>query len=311
MTENYKELAFVMLSHRQPDAVFRRLLNRLSEIQNAAIGIHHDFGQSDFPQELIDEHDLSMVNDWTPTQWGHASKVPATLKVFRDLLENTSAEWFITISPNCYPLKATTGIADFFRHAQSDAMVEMRPVLKGSPPGILRNKYRFLFSKRLFAIPWISKRGQFYFRDLRIPVARGRTPFAELTPYQGSDWFALRRRVVEKMLSKKIEEGDVLAYLSKINRQKNTLVSPIEMVIQTFLGNESDINIETNNYRFIDWENAKNFHPNTLTMKHWSSIRTSNALFARKFSPSISDELLCRIDQEVLVCPRVSGGSND
>ena len=102
------------------------------------------------------------------------------------------------------------------------------------------------------------------------------------------------------MLDADLVQCPVLKYLERINLQKNTTVSPIEMVIPTFIGNRTDITVERKNFRFIDWENAVDLHPNTLNMKHWNRIRNSNAHFARKFQPVESNELVERIDREML-----------
>lgn len=294
------KLAFVMLTHREPDSLQERLLTRLREIPNTSVGVHHDFGQCEIAKTFFDKHKLHSVRDWKSTQWGHHSKVPATLEVFRLLYEQTDAEWFITISPNCYPVAPLNRIVDFFESNSCDALIQMRRVTQDSPLGILRNKYRFLFTRPVTRVPWISRRGRLYLRDVRIPRRRSRTPFAEIDPFQGSDWFAIRRNVVKRMLAARLDEGDVIEYLKSVNEHPRTLVSPIEMVIQTFIGNESGLNIDPKNYRYIDWTDSKNYHPNTLTMKHWDAIVSSGALFARKFVDGESNELLDRIDEELL-----------
>jgi hypothetical protein len=292
------KLAFVILSHRKPDRLFERFLGRLSAIPGAEIGLHHDFGQSDFPTDFARQHSIRMVEDWMPTQWAH--NVPATLKVFRMLFEQTDAEWFLTVSPNCYPLVSAEELVGFFDEAEEDVFMSLNRVVKNSPSGILRNKYRFLFSKRVGRCPWISRHGKPYIRDLRIPISRAKTPFAAIDPFQGSDWFAMNRKTVRLMLDAELEVGAVSRYLEEVNSQLNTLVSSIEMVIQTFVGNHPGLKVHPNNLRFIDWKNAKNYHPNTLTMDHWAAIQASDALFARKFAVGKSDELLDRIDGELL-----------
>lgn len=294
------KIAFVMLSHRPPDSVFRRLLGRVREIPDAQIGLHHDFGQSVLPDGFATDFGIRLVEDWMPTQWGHATKVPATLKVFRLLYESTDAEWFVTLSPNCYPVQATGKIVDVFEGSQADVHMQFHRVTRDAPPGMLRNKYRFLFTRPVGRVPCITRSGRFYLREVRVPLRRENTPFREMDPFQGSDWFALRRNVVGRMLAARLDKGPVLKYLAQINEHPRTTVSPIEMVIQTFVGNQQGISIEPKNHRFIDWENAKNYHPNTLTMRHWEAIRDSDALFARKFVAGESDELLDRIDRELL-----------
>jgi len=294
-------LGFVLLSHREPDAHFIRLLDWLVSIEGAKIAIHHDFGQSQFPDSLIQRYGLHMVHPWRPTQWGHASKVPATLNGFRALAKLQSPpEWYLTLSPNCYPIKPAAEIEQFYANASCDVFMQLYKVTPNADRPILRSKQRLLFTRRLFSLPWVSKSGKYYIRDFRLPVSRKRTPFARMDPYQGSDWFAMNHRAVQLMLNARLEESPVLKYLTRINQDKRTVVSPIEMVIQTFVGNHPDLNICRNHYRFIDWKNAKNYHPNPLTMEHWDSILNSEDHFARKFHPGKSEKLLDRIDSELL-----------
>ena len=294
------KLGFALLSHKPPDAHFLRLLDYLAKIPNAQIGLHHDFSQSSFPQQIVEKYGIHIVQPSRKTKWGHASKVPATLDIFR-LLQKTDPkiDWYITVSPNCYPLVSRTKLLKFHEEASADVMMDIHRVHRNADPW-LKVKYRFIFSRHFCSVPWISRKGKFYFRKIRFPIRRSRTPFAKIDPWQGSDWFTLSRKAMDRVLDAKLENDPVFLYLAEINKLKYTHVSPIEMVLQTFLAHQKDLLIDYSNYRFIDWENSKNWHPNTLTMEHWNAIQNSKALFARKFHPMESSSLLTRIDRYLL-----------
>lgn len=70
---------------------------------------------------------------------------------------------------------------------------------------------------------------------------------------------------------------------------------PQETVLQTFIANQADLNINYNNYRYINWQGTKNWSPNNLTLDHFEGIRKSGAHWARKFSDK-SEKLRMRLN---------------
>ena len=290
------------MSHRFPDLQFSRLLDTIcranSEDIHFSIAIHHDFHQSRFPSALIDQYNLHFVENYRPTKWGHVSKVPATLDTFALLQQKENPDWYITLSPNCYPIKPFNELANFLKNTVYDTFLEFRKI------GSLEDKShkeRSLFTKYWFRYPMISRKGDFYLRSLRTRINKQKTPFNDnFEAYTGSDWMALSNYAVKKMLDAKLYDHPVIDYLSSINEAPDIIVSPIEMVIQSFFGNDKSLNHSRKNLHFIDWEGSVNWHPNTITMSHIDQIMTSEAFFARKFVSGHSEDIIEEIERTIL-----------
>lgn len=102
-----KHLGFHILTYQPPDELFISLLDTLKQLPNkVSIALHHDYHQSDFPQEVIDKYDLLVVKKPHRTYWSHINNVLATFDAI-ELLYNQEdkPDWYIALTPNCYPIK--------------------------------------------------------------------------------------------------------------------------------------------------------------------------------------------------------------
>jgi hypothetical protein len=296
------KIGFAILSHRPPKQVFTKLLQYLKNLPGAVIGLHHDYSQSDFPQDIINEFDIKVVNPSMNTKWGHISKVPATLEVFKLLYEQQpELDWFITVSPNCYAVKSHQYLLDFLKNTQYDVFMELMAI---APQGHQApvSHYTTLFSKHQFYLPFISRKGKFYMRDIRKAIDPETTPFnSKLKPFTGSDWFILNRKAMKAILDADIPNHPAFHYLAEANLDKKRNASPIEILVQTFIANNKELKIKSDNfYRYIDWEGTTEWHPRTLVMTDYERIKNSDALFARKFNDEESLPLIAKIDSEII-----------
>lgn len=292
------KIGFAILSHKEPDRHFIRLLQKISEFSHPVIALHHDFSQSEFPDSVVNQFKLKVVEDYNPTKWGHISKIDATFKVF-SLLSKENVDWCITLSPSCYPVKSINEIEAFLERAEADAYIDYVPIEREGE-GISGRKYKRIYSKRIGAIPFISRKLKFYFRSIRIPIDPQNTPVASLQLYQCSDWFFINRKCLEFLTSLQIDQTPLYRYLDKINQAPDIIVSPIEILFQTLLLGNKNLEIRNDNYRYIDWSRSTNYHPKILVDTDWEKIRISNTLFARKFDRSpASQQLVDLIDNQI------------
>lgn len=294
------KIGFVILSHKEPNPNFIKMLRFLRSIEGSRISIHHDYSQSQFPDEITQGLGLEMVKDYRVTRWGHHSKVPATLDAFFQMRDEQIPDWFITLSPNCFPIKSADTILQFFKKSEHDTYIEYNEISKAKG-GIYKWHYRNLFTRYLFSIPSFTRHGRFHMRPVRIPLRRSQTPFSDqFRPYTGSDWIALNRKAFEAMYEADLYNHPLLEYIKRANQAPDGNSSPIEIVLQSFFGNATGLRHGYKNLHFIDWHNAKDWHPNTLKMEHLSQILSSKALFARKFSEKPNDELIRYLENNVL-----------
>ncbi len=137
-----------------------------------------------------------------------------------------------------------------------------------------------------------------------------KSPYKRLTKigcdlYGGSAWWILPKQVVELCIS----EVDANTDIVKAFKLKNT---PEESFFQTMtmrstlkelvtVNNPYEIlqNCMTYAYFFDDTHQATG-HPFILTVDNFDMLKARKELFARKFDMTVNDEILDKIDQEIL-----------
>jgi hypothetical protein len=294
------KIGFSILSHEETGPMLVKLLNQLNTYPDKEIVIHHDFYQADFKKDLLKEISYELVKGFVRTYWSHTNNIQAILETFKSLY-NKKCEWYITLSANCYPIKSSRDVIEFLKGTEKDGFIEHNNVLTDH-----FDFYRYFRkgfeTKYLFQVPFISKKGKFKYRTLRKsrPV-NARVLGTSYIPYHGSDWFMVNRDVMDYILSNEKRIKEIVAFLEDVNKGSDINVCPPEIVFQTLLANSNMFNLDKNNYRFINWTDSKNWHPNILTDADFNSMKASSALFARKFVWEHSKELIALIDREILV----------
>lgn len=300
-----KRMSFLILSATPPDAQFVALLNRLSEFPQASIAVHHDRYQAgEFPKSLIDRFGLLMVIPEYRTYWSHINNVLATIDGL-ELLYNQQPqiEWFLTITPACYPIKPIDAIQHFYNGCSYDALIDMHRVGETSEfteldKFILRDFLMQPFMK----IPFVSKQLKFHWKILRKRVSCLPHPYLETyRPWQGSNWFSLNRKVVEKMIREDLKHHALVEfYRHHVVSTPDMHPCPQETVLQTYIGNNPSFKVAFNSYRYINWEGTTDWSPNTLNYRYLEDIKSTEAHWARKFSLPHSSELLNFIEKKIL-----------
>jgi len=286
------KLAFLILTHKEPDELFDKLLKYLDSFPSKVIVVHHDYSQSKFNEKLVNKYDLQMVTPFFETKWGDVSKIDAIAAAYRKLFDVApDFDWLITLSANCFPVKPHNQIEYFFKQSKHDYYMETHE-LGPQFSGIYKWHYRTLFTKYLFSIPFISRKLKFYKRAIRIPIKPSKTPFKDLVPFTGSDWYFLNNKGARFVLNLDLPNHPLTQFLGRQNMAPDMNASPVEIIIQTLVKNNHELKGCNNNYRYIDWTNSQNWHPNTLTTKHLSNLNISEALFARKFDNQKSNDLI-------------------
>ena len=289
------KFAFLLLTHKAPDALFMRLLEFLSQFKSSKIILHHDYSQSVFDPAIIKEFNIQMVTPHIKTQWGHISKINAIAEVYKKAFEVIpDFDWIITLSANCFPIKSKNHILEFFKKAEYDYYMETHE-LGYQYEGIYKWHYKTLFTDYITSIPILSKQFKLYKRAIRLPKNKAKTPFKNLIPYTGSDWYFVNNKSAKFIVESDLASHPITKFIAKQNLAPDMNASPDEIIIQTLLRNNTDLRGCNNNFRYIDWSNSKNWHPNTLTEKDWSEIQKSKALFGRKFDDIKSSSLLSKI----------------
>ncbi|WP_291275036.1 beta-1,6-N-acetylglucosaminyltransferase [Flavobacterium sp.] len=293
------KIGFSILSHKEPDQVYIELVNQLAQYPDYSIAIHHDKSKSAFDATFFKEANIDIVKETVITHWSHVNNIEALLKTF-ELLYDKNCDWFVTLSANCFPIKRPAQLIDFLKNSTFDGYIECNNV--NTDYFDFYQYFRKAFETRmLFQIPFFRKSGKFYWKPIRVKRKKYTNIFKDLyIPYHGSDWFMINRKAMKYILENKKDVKKITEFLRDVNQYPDLNVCPPEVVFQTLLANNKAMNLNNNNYRYIDWTNAVNWHPNNLKEKDYDVISHSEAFFARKFDASLSMSLLEKIKEHIL-----------
>jgi len=293
------KLGFSILSHQAPTLLFQRLLCQLDKFPDKEIAIHHDFNQTEFDKTLLQGTSYELVTDYVRTYWSHTNNIKAILETFK-MLYSKDCDWYITLSTNCYPVKSVDYILHFMSTTKYDGFIERNNIWTDH-----FNFYQYFrkgfLTKYMFKVPFVTRQGKVYQKAIRKRRDKSEILFNDsFIPYHGSDWFAINKKAMKFILESEEKINKIVLFLADVNKGPDINVCPPEVVFQTILGNNKNLFLNNNYYRFTDWENAKDWHPNTLTIRHWNALQSSDALFARKFKWEESKDVIELIDSEIL-----------
>jgi hypothetical protein len=286
-------IGFILLTHEKPHQALR-LIRRLNELYAfPPIVCHHDFSQSDFPQNQAPGN-LSFVRPHVRTRWGDFSLVEATLRAMRRMLDRPDGpDWFVLLSGADYPIKPAWKVRDDFQQAGCDAHLDHTLI----DPARCDNAWKLAYRSRYFCLPvsvpgWTKTRG-FHWRTLKLPhrLSSWFLPFSRDFPCSaGSQWFNLNRRAAEYILAQTQANPRVYRHFGVTN-------FPDEAYFQTTLANARFLSLHPNHFRYIDWS-SDGPKPKTLDLTDLPKLIASPAHFARKFSLDRVD-LLDALDRAV------------
>jgi hypothetical protein len=289
------KIGFVILSHNYSEEKpqLHRLVRRLCDFPDTRIVIHHDFYQCPLPINAFNNYPVSFVHPHVKTSWGGMGIVEATVESIKLLLsEAPGLDWFVLLSANDYPVKSVAQILAFFKNSACDAYVDGGEYEKAPHAEFI---HKAVFTKKRFSFPFVSRKGKFYFREFRLPVPKSQLPFNEsFKLFNGEQWFMANQKTMRFLANIDYKNDPFVQYIN------TTTMAPDNVIFQSFIGNNANIKTDANDYRYIDWRNYKNHHPNTLTTGHFEALKNSPDLFARKVDYTLSADLLNRIDKELL-----------
>jgi Core-2/I-Branching enzyme len=289
------KVAYLMLVHANP-RLLKRAIGTLSS-GDCAFFIHVD-GKTDLEEfSAVRGDSVFFCEQRIPAYWGEFSLVDATFLLIREALKQpTGYEYFVLLSGSDYPLRSGDYIRRFLTNNNG---LEFMSVTKMPAPGYPLskiNKLRYPSDKpvRRFVSRALAKLG-FFERDYQ-KCLKG------LTPYAGSQWWAITRDAAQYILEFVRLNPHVEEYF------RNAFTAD-EMFFQTILGNSPLSSRLRRNLVYVDWPTPGN-HPALLREDHlrlfasqqkvwvddeWGS---GEVLFARKFSDD-NLQLLDGMDQMI------------
>ena len=223
--------------------------------------------------------------------WGAYSQLEAVLSLFETAAAQEHYEHYHIMSGADLPIKKQDELIDFFERHHG---VEFISIDKDCAKYEYRMKYYYLFQELK------GRSGNLILRILNkmciilqkiMHVHRNKDTICQ----KGSDWFSISDELVRYMLSKK----------DWIHKVFHHTILPTEQCIHILATNshfrdnlyckELMNNSEKADMRLIDWARGYDAHPHVFRMSDLEMIQNSEAMFARKFMPSVDAEIIQKI----------------
>lgn len=216
-------------------------------------------------------------------------------------------EWLSNLSGQDYPLRPPRAFEDGLREDVDGYLLAFPAFSPHSPwgPRLSTTRYHFRHSRLTdklspraqqvarglqavnYVQPWVRLTAS---TGLTLGVRRHDVPFSrDLACYGGSAWCTLREGCVAYLLDYDARDPGLRRYLA-------TTLAGDEVFIQTVLVNARRFRLVQDNLRFITFAGSTNNSPRTLTSADLSSLRASNAGFARKFDTRVDAAVLDALD---------------
>lgn len=290
------KICYLILAHKHPEQL-KRLISRLNDTGNSFF-IHINKREQEFyhaASQTLAEFPNVYFLPRHKIYWGTFGMTKAVINGI-DVIVNSGIPYdrVVFISGQDYPIKSNGEIKTFFEKNHDKNYIEFFPL---SAP----NKWtgtsakNSVFKPDNFNVASRTKKTCLSFRSrvLFLPIPR-KMPFGYVF-YGGSFWWNLNRECVEYIAS-------FLAEKPEFERFAKFLYLPDEMFFNTLLANSPlRHTLVSDNLRYIDWEKANPQPPAILMMEDFDALKASPALFARKFDVQRDNQILDKLDDELLL----------
>jgi len=303
---SHMRVAYLVLAHANPRH-FARLVRAL-QTSRARMFVHID-AKSDlrlFAQSSTSPGFVRFSSNRVDARWGSFSLVQASLNLLTEALQgHDEFDYFVLLSGADYPLRSARYIEAFLeehRGMQFMNLVKL-PCIELNKPMSRLTTYRFEHSPRSGGL-MLAKVGKFLNRGHRMPtITRDPRPhLGDLSPFAGSQWWALTRDACEHVVAFVRERPRAMRFF------RNVIV-PDELVFHTILGNSPFRRMIRRGITYTDWREGES-SPSLIGVKHVLQFEAVNQvrgsglygegelLFARKFTDD-TEAVVRRIDRMI------------
>lgn len=299
-------VAYLVLAHANPRH-FARLVRAL-ETSSARVFAHIDaksdlrlFAQSSTPPGFV-----RFSTNRVHARWGAFSLFQASLNLLTEALQDHDEfDYFVLLSGADYPLRSARYVEAFLEKHSGMQFLNLvtLPCIELNKPMSRLTTYRFERSPRSRGL-MLDKVGQLLNRCHLMPtITRDpRRHLGDLSPFGGSQWWALTRNACEHVVAFVRERTRVMRFFRNV-------VIPDELVVHTILGNSPFRRMIRRGITYTDWREGES-SPSLIDMKHVLQFEAVNEvrgsglygegelLFARKFTDA-SEAVVNRIDRMI------------
>ena len=290
--------AFLIIAHSNWWQL--KQLIQLLDSEKHDIYVHIDKKSKDFCQD-----DFNAITKWSNIYfyqeykvfWGGYSLVQTELFLFEKAHEK-EYDYYHLISGMDLPLKSNDEIDAFFETNRGKQFISYdEEQLKNDPEISRRTRlYHFLQNYRR-RFRYHSLNGCFTFLErvllvIQIVFGVNRVKDLDWEIKYGSNWVSITDELVSALLAQKEKIEKVFSYTNCAD----------ELLVQTVAYNcgfkdaiYQPSEGESANMRFIDWKRGKNGNPYTFSIADYELLIQQDALFARKFSQTVDNEIILRL----------------
>jgi hypothetical protein len=285
-------VAYVVLSHRNPDQVLR-LVRALGEGPAARVLVRHDQRHSRLELSALRAAGGEPIEDRIEVEWATWSYVELIVACLREAVARHDPDWALILSGQDYPLRPLAAVEAELEAGTSDGRIgAVREVELRRPPHddefFLRCHYRHYARPRAWPPLPHALRPFVYTRDLPPLVGVRRLRRPPLRPYASADWLTLARPAVASILAA-AADGGLTDYFRRV-------AVPSESFFASVLLNDPSLTIERDHRRYIRFPSPGAPHPATLTRDDLEALAASGADFARKFDATLYPDVLDALD---------------
>lgn len=306
--------SYIVLAHANPRQL-RRLIDRLNDV-NTFFYVHIDLRSSinEFETE-INLPNVFFIEKRIKCRWGDFSLVEATLEGMKAVEKDDRSGYCLLVSGQDYPIKTNASLNAFLKKNEGYDFVELQPVKELWTKNTWRariEQYKFDFSDKredFVVIPYIFSRSILYPLNILtiLKVLIKRVPKISLileprqfpnyiTPFAGSQWWAITTDTLKKILDFLENHEDYLTY-------NQYSFCPDEFFFHSiinFLQERKQAKVKPN-LTFVNWKAAKAPSPEVLKIEDFEKLSQlpEPYFFARKFDNQKDKRIFDRLDEEV------------
>jgi hypothetical protein len=315
------KIAYLVLAHNQPQQLLKLYAALTDDISDFYIHVDHKSKDKEAIAAAFAGKANVKVISVHEVYWMGFNMVQATIDLLKLAYNSgTDYKYFNLMSGQDYPIKSKQYINDFLAGHHEDFIDCIK--IKHLPAKFAR-KYQL---RHFYDTPYTNPRDprripflvKMYYRLKKVEakLLPPRKFFNGMEPFFGPQWFMLTKETVGYILRFIEERKDYTAYM-------RTTEGTDETYIQTIVGNSPRFSNmwgydkymayernftpgtpEFTNYAacsvFMDWSERAKTKPAVLTMEYFDEIKTAGHLFARKFDVNQSQELIKKIDSDIL-----------
>lgn len=300
------KIAYLILAHEQPE-MFRRLVTALNA-RHVKIFAHIDkkTDEDEFKRGG-DGAAVTFVTDRLRVNHSGFTQPQAMLKLLETAVSHDRFDYYIFLSGRDYPIKGNDYIAHYLTEHFGTNFINFYPLVGDAD--WVKNITKYYFVDELGSCPYLLRRAvKGCIRAVNV-VLPDRPFLPGMTPYRGSNWWALTDATVRYILDF-VKSPSGAPYIQFFRR----VSSSDEIFFQTIVLNSpfaphcryyrrdvmeappGSLKNENKAYlHYIDWTVGRE-NPAVFDISDYDNLRESEALFARKFDLRKSADLLDKID---------------